>query len=293
MKCAALVVLVAACGGKSTEECRAEATAVGDLIVEAAREPPSLIWLDDGVRLVTRTDLPLRRDWHMGPRVTVTPTALTFGDEVMADASALAARSREMVAKLADDIAAGRVRAEWIKQPRLVYVLVDPATPWERVVMAVNALAEGGLTAPTFLFEQPSALKPPPRARIDDKLDAALKAEPSERATEFAKLAKQVVEGCEPLRKEFGAVAAVEGEDKAMRLAKAIKPALIACECRIDVPNLRSVMFRLLHVPRPVRGVSFSPDAIKDTIALPAATTWAEASKRFTPALANAELIAK
>ena len=127
---------------------------------------------------------------------------------------------------------------------------------------------------------------------MDDKLDAILKAESGERASEVAKLASQVVRDCEPLKKEFGSVASVEGQDKGMILASAVKPALIACKCQANIPELRSVMFRILYVPRPLRVIAFDPDASKTPIKLPKTTTWAEASKRFAPTLGNAELIA-
>jgi hypothetical protein len=284
--------VLAACGGKSAEECRTEATEVGDLLVEAAKEPGSLFWLTDSEHLVTRTDLPVPRDWTTGPTIKLTAATTTFGDHVMADAAAIATRARETSSQIEADLATGRLRPQWVKEPRRVYLMIDPATPWDRVVGAVDALAEGGLSAPMFLFEQPTPVKAPPRAPIDDKLDKTLQAESGERATELAKLAKQVVEGCEPLKQEFGSVSAVEGENKAMRLARAVAPALIACKCNVNIPNLRAVMFRVIWVPRPIRGIGFSPDAGAQPIALPKTTTWAEASKRFTPTLGNAKLIA-
>jgi hypothetical protein len=123
-------------------------------------------------------------------------------------------------------------------------------------------------------------------------VDAFLKAEPSERATTVAQLASKVIDKCEPLKKEFGAVGADEGADKGMILSMAVKPALIACNCEANIPDLRSIMFRILYVPRPMRVVSFDAKANKERIKFPKTTTWAESSQRFTPTLRNAELIA-
>ncbi|HEY5925140.1 MAG TPA: hypothetical protein VIV11_25835, partial [Kofleriaceae bacterium] len=112
------------------------------------------------------------------------------------------------------------------------------------------------------------------------------------RATELAQLTSHVIRACESLKKEFGSVASEEGVDKGMVLASAIPEALIECKCQVNIPELRSVMFRILHVPRPARVVRFDPAAPKQVIELPRNATWAEASKRFTPTLGNAELIA-
>ena len=289
---ALLLVAIAACSGgyKSTEECRTEANALGALLVEAAKEAPGFVQLADDVRVVSRTDLPVVRDLGTAPSVTLTPAVLKFADNPQADFETLTQRAREAFVKIEDDIASGRLPAKWVPQPRLVYVIIDPATPWERVVGALKALADGGLTAPAFVFEQPSTLKVPPRSSIDAKLDALLKSDPANRATELAQLTSHVIRSCEALRKDFGAVASVEGEDKAMTLAMGIPDALVACKCHVNIPELRSVMFRIIHVARPVRVIRFDPDAAKQPIELPANATWAEASKRFTPTMTNAEL---
>ncbi|HEY5922275.1 MAG TPA: hypothetical protein VIV11_11420, partial [Kofleriaceae bacterium] len=184
---ALLLIATAACSGgyKTPAECRTEANALGALLVEAAKEPPLLVQLADDLRLVARTDLPVPRDLGTAPTVTLTPAAIKFGEHAQADFATLGDRAREAFAKLEDDLATGRIPPKWVPQPRLVYVMIDPSTSWERVVGAVKALAEGGLSAPAFVFEQPSALKVPPRSSIDDKLDALLKGEPGNRATEL------------------------------------------------------------------------------------------------------------
>lgn len=294
MRRALLVAALAACegGAKSEGECRTEANAVGDLLVAAAKETPSPFEIADGVKLVTRTDLAPKRDLDRAPVITLTPTQIKLDDQVAADFDGLALGLRDRVAKLNDDIESGRVPAKWIHEKRRVYFAIDPATPWERVTAAVASAAAAELTAPAFVFEQPATVKPPPRAEIDAKLDALMKEEPANRASELAQLMSKVIDHCPALHKEFGAVASEE-TDKAMTLSLAVAPALIACKCQVSIPNLRAVMFRILYVARPLRYVMFDPSAPKQTIELPRNATWAEANQRFTPTLTNAELIAR
>jgi hypothetical protein len=289
---AIVLALLAACGGKSEEECRTEATALGDLLVEVAKEPGSMFVIPDDLPLVKRTDLPIRTDLSTGPTVTLTPASIKLGEDSVTDVAALGVRLADAYAKLQADLESGKLRPTWVKEPRRVYFLIDPATPWERVVAAVGEANQAGLTAPGFVFEQPQTVTPPPRAPMDDKLDAVMKAEPSERASEVAKLASKLVDKCAPLKDSFGRVAGVEGENKAMVIARSVKPSLVACKCGVDVPALRAVLFRVMFVPRPPRVITFDPSGGKQPIALPKTTTWAEASKRFTPTLKNAELIA-
>ncbi|HEX5064455.1 MAG TPA: hypothetical protein VFV99_34000 [Kofleriaceae bacterium] len=289
-----LIAMLAGChGGAKTEgECKTEATAVGDLLVAAAKEPPSPLTITDDVHLVTRTDLPTNRDLRQAPVVTVTPTTLKLDDKDVADTDGLAIGLRGRFEKVQADLDSGRMRPAWIGDPRRVYLAIDPTTPWERVANVVASAGAAGLTAPAFVFEQPTSLKPPPRAEIDDKLDALMKDDPANRASEVAQLMSKVIDHCPALKKQFGAVASEEG-DKGMTLSLAVAPALIECKCQVDIPNLRAVMFRILYVKRPLRFVTFEADAAKEKIEMPKPTTWAEASKRFTPTLKNAELVAR
>lgn len=292
MKRVLAIALLAGCSGKSQEECRTEATALGDLLVEVAKEPGSMFVIPDDLPLVKRTDLPMRTDLSTAPTVTLTPSSMKLGDVPERTMEELTLDLRGKYGELQADLESGKLRPDWVKEPRRVYFLIDPATPWERVVAAVDAANKAGLTAPGFVFEAPQPIQPVPRSPMDDKLDAVMKAEPSERATEVAQLASKVVDRCGPLEEAFGRVAGSEGENKAMIIARSVKPSLIGCECKADIPALRSVLFRIMYVPRPPRVITFDPDGGKQPIELPKPTTWAEASKRFTPTLKNAELIA-
>ena len=296
-----VIIALVACGkGKSKDECRAEADAVGKLLVEAAKEVPSFYEPPDDVKLVVRTDLPTRRDLRTGPVVTITPSELRIAEIYLPGDRSPRPRPAQTLREVAElDAVLRELRAQigteelsrWHPDPKRIYFAIEPTTPGQRIVAVVDAAKAQGFTAPAFIFEQPSTLTPPPRSGIDPKLDALLATEdPANRATELAKLTQEIIKKCEPLNKSFGSVASVEGQDKGMMLAQDVGPALVACNCNINIPDLRSVMFRILHVKRPLRILTFEADAIADRMSFPPATTWAEASKRFTPGIKNATL---
>jgi hypothetical protein len=313
----AVVVLLAACGksgGKpvhhhladegsgsghvaarqlSESACRTQATAVGDLLVAAAQEPPSWLSLPAGLQLVQRTDLAVRRDLRSAPSVVLTPDRATVDDVVVADLDVLETELHAQFEKVQRDLERGIRPARRVPEPRLVYFAIAPDTPWQRVTGAVSAAARAGFEAPAFVFEQPQTLKPAPRAPIDDQIDAIQKLPPSDRAVQIAKLVEKLIDRCPPLQKAFGAVGVADEEDKAMTLARAVAPSLIECRCDVDLAALRSVMFRVIYVARPLRMVAFDPAAAKEQIVFPPQTTWAKASQRFTPSLRNAALIAR
>lgn len=102
---------------------------------------------------------------------------------------------------------------------------------------------------------------------------------------------RKEIASCPSLQKTFGAVGGEESGDKAEMLIAGLGEGLVGCDCKLSIPNLRSVMFRILHNPNPTTAIVFDPAAALTQIALPATTTWADASKRFTADLKNAELV--
>ncbi|MBI4955644.1 MAG: hypothetical protein HY908_26735 [Myxococcales bacterium] len=294
MKWLVLTALVACSKGHhGKDECRAEADAVGALLVEAAKEVPSFYEPPADVKLVVRSDLLRRRDLKPGPVITITPSELRVA-ELWLGHKQLRARTLRTLDELG--VALREVRAiapaESASDPARIFFAIEPTTPWERVVASVDAARAAGFTAPGFVFEQPSALTPPPRSGIDAKLDALMSEEPATRAAKLAELTEEVVGPCDSLARSFRALArpVEEGVDKGMVIAMDIAPSLVACDCHVNIPELRAVMFRILHVERPVRIVTFDPAKTAERISFPPTTTWADASKRLAPVIENATL---
>ncbi len=281
-----LAVLLAACG-TSPEECRTYANDLGALLLRAAEEPPSFFSLPDDLTLVERTDLP-RRDEQYSKAIEITATVTRFADEVL-DQPQLAKALAEEWTKRTRELELHPSRPGAPLDPRLVYFVIDARAPWPKVVEAFDAATYAGMTSIAVAFHAPQRLKLPPRAPIDDKLDEILEAPAGGRAHEISQIIEKQIRSCPGISVGFTAAVARDEGDKATQLAKVVPDALIHCACRVNMPDLRSTLFRLLYIPRPVRTLQFDPAQPAEAIALPATATWADAARILTPATRNAE----
>jgi hypothetical protein len=187
-----------------------------------------------------------------------------------------------------DDLASGRLQRAWAPAPDRVYVLVAAPTPWHEVVAVTAAIQRAGM-APAFVFVQPVTTKPPPPTRVDRELDA-LRGDDnaSNKAVAISEMISKRVTRCPALIEAFGHTSAYDGANRALQLARSVAPALVACGCQVDIPELRSILFQVLFVPHPPRVIAFDASAPATPLALSAQTPWSEASQRLTAAIRNA-----
>ena len=283
----AVLASASACG-KSAESCAKEANAIGALL-QGVNTKPSLFWIPDNLHLIVRADLPERPE-RSGPLVTLRNGGVEYQGQLLS-VQDLGDRLAAAHAKIVEDLEVGRFPKRSAPNPALVYFLVDETTPWSQVVAAVDAAKAAGMTDPAFAFALPSTVTSPPRAPIDSKLDELMEVDSGNRASEFAKLLSTEIEGCASLVKLFGELAAIEGGGKDEHLARSIGPALIGCNCSVNMPNVRSLLFRLLVNMHPVRMIAFSSDGPATKVAAPAAATWREVATKLAPDLANATFV--
>jgi hypothetical protein len=242
---AALVGLAAACGkdGKSESECRGEARELQALL-RAADTGPSAIYVDRDITLVPRPELAATaRDLPYGPVVTINRDGrYRFGGE-----RDLGAYDVAHQVSLEYEKSAKHRRPD--DQEPVVYLVIDAAAPWGPVYSVVDYIESFEVPGRIgFVFGVATAPStPPPRTWMDDKLDQVLAGEPSQRAVELAKAVSDVVKPCPALARVFGQVGGVAAEDKATALIDALEAALVECRCDLDVPALRSAMYRVLH----------------------------------------------
>lgn len=281
-----LLSTVGACG-TSPEECRTYANDLGALLLRAAEEPPSLFSLPDDLALVERTDLP-RQDDPYAKAIEVTEAVTRFGYDVL-DQPQLAKALADEWMKRARELELYPSRPGHPIDPGLVYFVIDARAPWPKVVEAFDAATYAGMTSIAIAFHAPQPLKLPPRAPIDDKLDEILLAPAGSRAHEISKIIEQQIRSCPSIRVAVSAAVAGDYDDKATQLAKVVPDALIHCACRVNMPDLRSTLFRLLYIPRPVRTLHFDPAQPAAAIALPATATWSDAARMLTPTTRNAQ----
>ena len=261
----AITVLLAACGGKSANECRTEAESLATLLRETPHEMSPLMPQQD-VTLVKRSDL---RDAGTWKAIVVVATA----ERTTSQGSPIggAGDLRDLLELR---------RNGGATKDYGVYFQLDRATPWSKVVELVDAKRVGH-TQIGFAFATGDKLTPPPRTPIDDKLDALMSGPANNRAVELARLIETTITDCPALTEEFGKVGE-STESKADIIIKGLAPALVECKCDVDMPALRSVMWRLMAVEPNLKVLAF--DATSGAkLAFPAATTWEVASKRLSP----------
>lgn len=262
--------LVASCRRprRDPQACRAEAHALAAMLGSFDHRPSAIA---EELHLVVRADLPPDAPaW--GPVIAVGAT-VSVDREPVADRSALDQRLVALRARL--DAMAPRGGAD----PAVVVLAIDAQAPWSTVVWVADAARAAGFDHPALVFARPAApVTPPPRSSIDAELDAVAG---DNKATQVARIAARVARSCPALIRVFGEVSAGT-DDRAQQLIDGIEPALIACNCDLDIAALRSLMFRVLFVPRPTTALAIALAADGRRIALPAATPWSTAHAQVT-----------
>jgi hypothetical protein len=181
-------------------------------------------------------------------------------------------------AELRDRLAERQARS---KAP--LHILIDETTPWERVVMALTSAHTVGITKPILVFPRPPKGSPPPPSAADAELDAALAANKDGVATAFASYLEKLAARCPQLIEVFGEVAAHQGRDRATHMLSSMGPAVGECGCKVDIPRLRTTMWRFVGNPNPTTSLELEVVPDGKVIELPATTPWREASRSFSP----------
>jgi hypothetical protein len=169
------------CSGKAKAQCEKEARELGAFL-SAADTGPETIFIGDA-DLVERSDLK-PQPLELGAVAHVGPAGFRANGLPVLDLDALGselARARERRKELHSG------RAEPPPGLDRVAFVFDKATPWSQVVAAVAAAAKAGLGSPAFAFSAPAQTAPPPRAPVDEKLDAIFNdTDPANKATGLA-----------------------------------------------------------------------------------------------------------
>jgi len=270
-----IAIALAGCGGRSKESCRADADALAKLLASTDHEPPTLFVR--GVKLVERTDL-TRSELQDAPVIRASIDAIVFRDATV-DPGDLRARLSATRREYDDEMARHPIQGVDVAR---IYFMIDAGTPWSRVAAIVGDADAAGFGHPAFVFARPLGASPPPRAPIDDELDAIASGDPANHISKLAEVTRRVIDGCPAMIQVFGNVAATEGGSKADALIAGIAPALVECNCNLDVPAFRSVMWHMLVNEHPTSTLAVTIDPSAAPIELPGITSWREASKRLT-----------
>jgi hypothetical protein len=261
MRTFALLVLLAGCG-KSKAECKAEA---GDLVkfLNAMDRGPEFL-IDDDMHMVVRGDLS-RTKLVVAPIVIVKPTSITFAGDAVTDANDLATRMSDAAAK-------------W---NHAVNLEIDGDVKWGTIAAVMAAAATSGFDHVNVVFARPRNPAVPPRSKIDDEIDRiAGSGDPGSRAAEFGSLMSDVIASCKPIGKLFSEVARPD-VPAADHVIAGLGPALIECNCDLDLPSLRSGLWRLLAVSKPTSVLELVIARDGQPVEQPASRPWYEANKHL------------
>ncbi|HWO17737.1 MAG TPA: hypothetical protein VNO30_03140, partial [Kofleriaceae bacterium] len=252
----ALVACMAALGcdrGPDDKRCRADADALTRWLGRLNLEP-QLVMVGD-VRLVSRADLGSGSLAMARPIVTIGARETQYQGQLVGAAAGLAERLTATQRKLAEEVAQGRFegRAPDVRQ---LYLLIDEAVPWERVVAVVEAAHRTGFTKPSFLFKPPPGPDTrPPRTAFDERMDARERDGAAGRLAAPPAPGESLFARCPPVTRLFGHLGVMETGNKVDALIRGIGPALVDCGCKVELPEVRSMLWHMLNNPSPVRGL--------------------------------------
>jgi hypothetical protein len=289
-----LVVLVFLAGCEKAEHdaphCKASADELAAFLAASDHEQP-VLWDSD----LDRLHLAMRTDLSRGAvaRASIVEVSPDVPDGVVHNGERLSLR--ELADRLADDaraiadgLASGRFRELTpIQRTRLV-VAVDQRAAWGAVARVVDVAASAGFDHIAFLFERPSATAPPPRTAIDDEMDAlAVRHQPTDLANEGREreaglISSKVIRSCESVPRLLDSIGRSSG-DHAELLIRGISAALVECKCDVDMPSLRSRLWRRIGTRHPTSALEITLARGARRIDQPAATAWREASQQLRP----------
>lgn len=263
MKYVLIAFVLVACGKRSEPgQCRKDAEALVTLLREANTDPPQVYAYD--AKLVSRTDLARIPDLPRGLELRV------------GHFDSIEQQRARMPTRYADT--------------KRGYLIIDEDTSWAAVVNAFDEAKAGGITEIGFVYVQPVEIKKIPRSSVDDELDKLTKSDAADKATKVAELMTKEIKSCPSLQKLFGAVASEEG-DKATYLIEGIPEALVGCECRANLPAIRSIMHRIIANPTPTRILVVTTTEPTTKIAAKAAARWKDVQTLFKPDLKSVVLV--
>lgn len=251
-------------------DCKQDATELGAFLTNAAKYEGPILQAHRDVHLVKRTDLPVK-SLQRAPVIIANAADTTFMGSMIASGSELAERLTALRSSV---------------QSSAILFQLDEATPWGKVVELVTAAQRAGFTAPMFAFMTDAKLTPPPRSPADDKLDA-FGNDAAVNMSKVTQLTREIIQPCPALITAFGNVSGVDA------LVAAIAPAVIECDCKLDLASLRSLIWRVVAVAPTVQVIAFDDTTRDQTLALPKTATWAEASKQLRPDTKGMKLVAK
>jgi hypothetical protein len=272
-----LVALLTSCAKKSPTKCHAEAVELENFLNSVDR-------MNVPFEIRAPMTLPVRDDLPEGDRpyaddIKVFRDHWEYLDERYTTIETLEAR---LVHIHQNQVELGSKH----RDASVLYLIVDRAAIWERVVAAFEAAQGAGYTKQLFVFAGSKRQTPPPPSKIDGELDAAFALEAGERGSKLGQIFTRFANQCPAMHKPFVNKGADDGKTRTDELIEDTTKDLVDCNCSVDMPSLRMAMWRLIAEPMQVKivaieatppGKAHSPKVV----IAPKLTSWADVSKRI------------
>ena len=259
------------------------AVASADCKDDTAAFEDYMLSLDRGFELVvmpSHTTLVSRKDLAATPhalQVNLTSAGISVG----LDAVEMSKLGKELAVR-------ARMQAEpdwqktapgWAGHYQDLELFVDESVPWSEVVTVAGLGAHAGFTHVYFVFARADQAVPPPHTSIDDVVRTA-KTE-SDRMMALVPARKSFQAACPALTRAFGAIPQHTATWYRDTFVPGFGKALAACDCKVDLAELRSWMFYELTPMVQTGSLDVTLGKTGKTIALPGKTAWREASKKL------------
>ena len=248
-----VMLAVAGCHKKDAGSCRTDAAELAQFLAGLDHGPVELALRD--TKLVERGELPAL-------------TKATWPNLILHGGIAIDGR----------DVSVDEIGAALGARGKGDYGLaIDASETWGHVDAAIVAAKLGGFDRAHFVFARPGKATPPPRVPIDDQLDAVFA---HQHLDELLTLTNETVSRCPALVRTFGHVSPSTG-DKSAEILSELTPALLDCDCNVDLDALRSILYRLYSMPRPDTELVVTIADGAPVVMLPATMSWREASQHL------------
>jgi len=176
----------------------------------------------------------------------------------------------------------GRGGQEETKLPRLL-LAVDRDASWSRVVAVHDAAARAGFAQISLLFTPYGAAttKRPGPSSIDGQLDTIQRmTDPVKKVPRLAKLTRRICSSCPPLDKVFKTLSVTNPDTKARVITRFLPEAVAECECAVDLPALKAILWTMLERPSMIVeqfDITKKPSGEYKDLELPPKTPWHKA----------------
>jgi hypothetical protein len=167
----------------------------------------------------------------------------------------------------------------WAGHYRDVVLAIDGSIPWSEVATVAGLAARAGFAHAYFMFAQAEQAVPPPHTSVDDAV--AKTTNPGDRLLALVPARRALVASCPALMKAIAVIPQHTASWFRDTFVPGFGTALTACDCKVDLAELRSWMF--YELTPVVQTGSLDVELVKTArpLALPGKMPWREASKKL------------